>query len=245
MTRLHGISTIRTFVASLALVAALTLAGQANAERTFQPHAAEYKVKILVLSGVLNTSLRPTEAGFEANHVIRPKGMARLIKRGKIDERSEFSLVSDGVRPETYRSEDELTSDAGTALINFDWEAGEASGTFNNEGVSSTLDGLSHDRVSIQYQLMHDLLNDDLDDTYVLFDIDRFKTLNVKNIGEKRIRVPAGEYTAVGIQHQAEGSSRVTTLWCVEELDYLPVIIEQHRKGKLRMRAQLKTYTPL
>ncbi|MDH3752084.1 MAG: hypothetical protein OEU40_15990, partial [Gammaproteobacteria bacterium] len=56
--------------------------------------------------------------------------------------------------------------------------------------------------------------------------------------------VPAGEYEAVGIQHQAEGSKRVTTLWCVEELDYLPVIIEQHRKGKLRVRAVLNKYTP-
>ncbi|MCH8137152.1 MAG: hypothetical protein IIB77_14350 [Proteobacteria bacterium] len=46
------------------------------------------------------------------------------------------------------------------------------------------------------------------------------------------------------MQHQAEGSSRTTTLWCVEELDYLPVIIEQHRKGKLRMRATLIRYTP-
>jgi len=37
----------------------------------------------------------------------------------------------------------------------------------------------------------------------------------------------------------------VTTLWCVEELGYVPVLIEQHRKGKLRMRAELQTYTAL
>ena len=44
----------------------------------------------------------------------------------------------------------------------------------------------------------------------------------------REIRVPAGEFTAVGVQHQAEGSSRVTTLWCVEELDFLPVLPRQH-----------------
>ncbi|MCH8944992.1 MAG: hypothetical protein IH910_09435 [Proteobacteria bacterium] len=54
----------------------------------------------------------------------------------------------------------------------------------------------------------------------------------------------AGSYEAVGIQHQAEGSSRITTLWCVEELGYLPVVIEQHRKGKLKFRASLQKYTP-
>ena len=55
----------------------------------------------------------------------------------------------------------------------------------------------------------------------------------------------AGEFNAVGIQHQAENSSRVTTLWCVKELGYLPVVIEQHRKGKLRMRAELSKYAAL
>jgi hypothetical protein len=79
----------------------------------------------------------------------------------------------------------------------------------------------------------------------VLFDIDEFKTLVVRNIGQRKVSTPAGDYTAVGIQHQAENSSRVTTLWCVEELGYLPVVIEQHRKGKLRMRAELSDYTAL
>ena len=52
-------------------------------------------------------------------------------------------------------------------------------------------------------------------------------------------------FRAVGIQHQAENSSRITTLWCVEELGYLPAVIERHRKGKLQMRALLKTYSPI
>jgi hypothetical protein len=33
-------------------------------------------------------------------------------------------------------------------------------------------------------------------------------------------------------------------LWCVEELGFLPVIIEQHRLGKLKVRAALSKYTP-
>jgi hypothetical protein len=34
-------------------------------------------------------------------------------------------------------------------------------------------------------------------------------------------------------------------LWCAPELDFLPVVIEQHRKGKLNFRASLTNYTPL
>ena len=58
------------------------------------------------------------------------------------------------------------------------------------------------------------------------------------------MKVPYGRFEATGIQHQAEGSSRITTLWVVEELGYLPVIIEQHRKGKLQVRAVLTDYQP-
>jgi hypothetical protein len=91
---------------------------------------------------------------------------------------------------------------------------------------------------------MHDLLNNQRSDKYTMFEIDRIRPVNVRVIGEKRVDVPAGKFDVIGIQHQAEGSKRVTTLWCARELDYLPVIIEQHRKGKLRVRATLTDYVP-
>jgi hypothetical protein len=79
----------------------------------------------------------------------------------------------------------------------------------------------------------------------VLFDVDKMRIANVRNIGTREIRTKAGTYEVVGIQHQKEGSSRVTTLWCAAELDYLPVVIEQHRDGKLNFRATLTSYSPI
>jgi hypothetical protein len=57
------------------------------------------------------------------------------------------------------------------------------------------------------------------------------------------VKTKAGTYEVVGIQHQKEGSSRVTTLWCAPELGYLPIVIEQHRKKKRNFRATLTKYT--
>ena len=54
----------------------------------------------------------------------------------------------------------------------------------------------------------------------------------------------SGKFDVIGLQHQAEGSKRKTTFWCAPELDYLPVIIEQHRLEKLKVRAMLSRYTP-
>jgi hypothetical protein len=224
---------------------ALITAAPAEAETALTPYSAEYKVKISVLSGRLTTELRPVADGYEANHVIEPQGLAGVLKDGKISEQSRFTAKADGVRASWYRSEDSLSSDETRAEVTFDWSASELSGTVNDEDVAIAFDDVVHDRVAIQYQLMHDLLNGEPNERYVLFDIDEFKTLLVRNVGIRRISTPAGKFTAVGIQHQAENSSRITTLWCVEELGFLPVVIEQHRKGKLRMRAEMQTYTAL
>ena len=129
--------------------------------------------------------------------------------------------------------------------LDFDWMSDEVTGLINGEDFHAALDGEVHDRVSLQYGLMYDLLNRGENDEYQLQDGDELKLLTISNAGLKPVKVPFGAFEAVGIQHQRVGSSRTTTLWCVEELGYLPVIIEQHRKGKLQFRAVLAKYAPL
>jgi hypothetical protein len=233
------------FLCYVALWLSLAMPVAAVADQALTPYSAEYKVKISVLSGILTTDLRPTDAGFEATHVIEPKGLAKIIKNGHIVETSRFTVNDEHVKASWYRSEDTLSKDKTRAEVSFEWSGNAMSGTVNDEEIQFDLDGLVHDRVAIQYQLMQDLLNGSPEEHYVLFDIDEFKTLIISNVGEREIKTPAGTFHAVGIQHQKKDSSRVTTLWCVAELGYLPALIEQHHKGKLRLRATLSNYTPL
>jgi len=226
-----------------AVIAAMTM--NANAETVFTPHQAEYKLKISVLGGQLNTELRVTPDGYVATHVVKPTGMAKLLASGKISETSEFRSTDDGIRPVNYRSDDSLSRNKTKASIQFNWETGELSGTVDDQAVSSIIEDIAYDRVSIQYELMFDLMNGGPSSQYILFDIDELKTVMVSNIGRRTVKVPAGTFNAIGVQHQAVGSKRITTMWCVEALDYLPVIVEQHRKGKLKMRAVLSSYLPL
>jgi len=228
----------------IVLLGTLVLALAARADTSLQPHSAVYKVKISVVSGQLDTELKATDDGYVATHVIQPTGLSRMFSRGSLIETSEFYSSADGVRPIEYSSTDTISRDRTNAVVRFDWDSGEARGTINGEEILSTMDALAHDRVSIQYELMHDLLNSGSSAEYTMFEIDELRTLHVRNIGKKTIKVPAGRFEAIGIQHQAEGSKRVTTLWCVEELGYLPVVIEQHRLGKLRVRAALSKYVP-
>ena len=229
----------------LVVLVALFLGLPVSAGSTLAPHTARYKVKVSVVGGELTTELRATADGqYVATHEIRPTGLSRILARGSIRETSEFVAAPDGIRPDKYRSVDSLSSDPEDVDIVFDWEAGEARGTVNGTFVVSVMDGMAHDRVSIQYELMQDLINGEPHTEYVLFDVDRLKSVTVSNVGTRTIKTPAGTFEAVGIQHQTTRSKRATTLWCVEELDFLPVMIEQYKKGKLRARAELVEYKP-
>src|SRR5690606_19126919 len=134
--------------------------------------------------------------------------------------------------------------DDAVVSLDFDWREQHVEGVVNDKKFESALDDRVHDRVSIQYELMHDLQNGGAEDRYWMLDGDELKLLDVKNVGQRKVKVPYGEFYVVGIQHSKRSSSRVTTLWCAEELGYLPVIIEQHRKGKLGVRAVLRSYEP-
>ena len=222
----------------------LLLATPAFADGDLTPHKASYDVKISVLSGTLVSEVTHAGRGYMANTVIKPTGVSRMLARGVIQESSYFLPDDDGVLPAQYRSIDTLSSDDAIVSLDFNWREQQVEGVINDEKFESELDGRVHDRVSIQYELMHDLQNSGAEDQYWMLDGDELKLLNVDNVGTRTVKVPYGEFEVVGIQHSKENSSRVTTLWCAEELGYLPVIIEQHRKGKLGVRAVLRTYEP-
>lgn len=236
-------------IAGAALLALPGVAGAApdgagDVAAMLTPYRATYDVSISVLGGKLTTDVTETGPGFMATSVIEPTGMSRVVARGSIHESSYFIADEDGVRPAQYRSVDTLSSDDQIVNLDFDWRNDVVTGKVNDAEFRSDLEGNVQDRVSLQYELMLDLLQGQASSEYSLLDGDELKLLEVRNIGTKEVKVPYGEFTVTGIQHNKKDSSRVTTLWCAEELGYLPVIVEQHRDGKLGVRAVLRRYEP-
>lgn len=234
------------FVVIGCIAAAIALPSETVlAEATIVPHEANYKVRIGILGGTMRTTVTATEGGFVSKSLIKPSGIARLLVRGSIEERSEFLLDAGGIRPLHYASSDTLSKKDKFMTFDFDWSNERVSGRINDQDFAFELDREVHDRVSIQYELMSNLLNGETSGEYALLDGARLKQLQVSNIGTKIIKTPFGKFEAIGIQHRAKDSSRVSTLWCAEALGFLPVLIEQHRDGKRRVRAVLTHYAPL
>ena len=206
------------------------------------PHRVEYNLRISVLNGKLSTVVTAVGAGFMANSVIKPVGLTKMFARGTIQESSFFLADEHGVRPEQYRSVDTLSREDQAVAFDFKWAEDRVEGTINGEPIGFDLVGRVHDRVSIQYQLMFDLLTGGAQDAYVMLDGDELKYLEVRNIGTRTIKVPYGTFEVIGIQHGEKNSSRMTVLWCAQELGYLPVVIEQRRDGKVHVRAEMTGY---
>lgn len=242
MYRLNRNFVLAKIVFATALL--LTALPHAMAAPGLIPHVAEYKIKISVLGGRLNTRLEKTDDGYVAESVIKATGMSRIIAHGEIRESSWFYENGDGIRPSRFLSNDTLSKGDPQADLTFDWDQLSVTGVIDGEDFQTDIDGELHDRVSLQYALMLDLLNSVYHDEYSLQDAEELKLLSVTNLGNKSIKVPFGTFEAIGLQHQAGNSTRVTSLWLARDLNYLPVMIEQHRKGKLQVRATLANYVP-
>lgn len=231
------------WIAALGL-AVLCWAGLGWAD-TIVPHNARYKIKISIASGVLETNVREDGDEYVVESVLKPTGLARLLTSGTIEEMSRFTVGSRGVRPNVFASKDTLSKVDTFMDFAFDWDAGEVRGTVNDDEYHFDLDGDVHDRVSIQYQLMHNLVVSADSKDYGLMEGDELKKLTITTSEPRRLKVPFGTFEVIGVSTQAANSKRITTLWCAEELGYLPVLIEQHRKGKRIVRAALTHYAPL
>ena len=140
-----------TLSVALLAVAALVAAPAVSAA-DLTPHTAQYKVKISLLSGQLNTELRETADGYVATHVIKPTGLARL-RGGNMNVRSEFTAEDDGVKPVAFREIDTIRNDPETN-IRFDWSTNKASGTVGEDAVNLQLDGLSHDNAFVGRRML-------------------------------------------------------------------------------------------
>ena len=217
----------------------------AEAEVPLTPHVAEYNIKISLLGGKLNTTLDLVANGYRAESTIKATGLSRIIARGNIVESSFFRIPLGGLRPNWFISDDSLTRKKKNVEVIFNWQTNTVQGISGGMEFETALFANTHDRLSLQYVLMHDLLNDDLRDNYLLQDAEELKTLTITTNGTREIEVPFGHFKAVGIQHQTPGSNRTTTLWMVKELGFIPAVIEQRRKGKVMVRAELSSYALL
>jgi len=223
--------------------AILFLSLSANAGTPLQPHVAIYDVKIGFLSGTLRTELNMVDNQYHARSHITPTGISLLFGQGSIVQTSSFGMHHEGLQPIRFTSDDSLTSQKEQVDLSFDWVQNKVTGLIGDIQFTTALSSNTYDSVSLQYAFMHDLLNKSLLKSYLLQSAEELKELNITIKEQQRVRVSFGDFMTTVIQHQSNNSDRITTLWMAAELGFIPIVIEQRRDGKIRLRAELGSYS--
>lgn len=245
MNALHDLPALRV----ACLVAALALAGApvpapANGEGLPAPlrtYEAEYRVTRAGLTlGVSTSRLTQVDEGWQYETVAVPGGVARLLVSGNAIEHTRFDVRGGRLRPLLYRQS--IPEDDGNARVLFDWELGEATVTDADGTRQVGIEPGMLDPQSVLLFLMQVLAaGGDFPQVRMVDNDGDIEILGFDRGATERIRVPFGEFETVQVRRAREGSDRVTVGWFAPELDWLPIRVEQLRRGSLVARMEMIT----
>ena len=223
----------------LATMLSVLLLSSVHSQDQIKPHIANYEVNVRGIKGNLDTTLNTKENVYVAKNELNASGIASIFLRGNVEESSTFSILNSDFLPVSFSSFDTMSKEEKSISIRFEKNKNLISSIFNGEKKILPYDQNTFDRLSLKYALMLDLSNQNLLPQYKVFEGENTKIISVEIIESKILNVPYGEFKVIGIKNHEKGSSKRSILWCAEELDYLPVVIEQYRNEKLWMQAKL------
>ena len=162
-----------------------------------------------------------------------PAGMLSLVRNESRVERSVWTLAGDRVQPLAYRYE-RTGRKAREIDIEFDWTANVA--RHDSQGASWRLPVPSDtlDKFSYIFAMMRDLGRGKRNLEYTIADGGRrLKHYVLIGVGEELVDTSLGTFDTTVIRRDRRNGKRRTTLWCAEDLGFLPVkIVHRERDGK-------------
>jgi hypothetical protein len=229
-------------VTLLALGAADALAEPAPAAMALQPFRATYEVEYRGIgAGDIQFTLRRLDqpGTFEYFSKVRPSVLARIVISKDALESSVFRVADGGIRPLEYRLEDGRSATEDDVSLDFNWEAGKATGVEDDEPVEIPLAPGVQDRMSIQIEVIRALAEGREPGMIPMIDGDKLKEYTYTRERTERIATPIGSFETVIYASTRTGSNRVSRFWYAPELGYVPVRGEQVRKGKVETVMQI------
>ena len=162
-----------------------------------------------------------------------PIGMFSLIRNEARVERSEWTYEGNWLQPLAYRYA-RTGRKAREIEIRFDWEENVAFHDSSGARWRLPVPPGTMDKFNYIFAMMRDLSRGERSVEYTIADGGRrLKHYLLAGIGEERIETALGTFDTTIIRRDRKNSKRRTTLWCANELGFLPVkIVHLERDGK-------------
>jgi len=169
---------------------------------------------------------------------IRAHGIFLLAFPGARTQTSTFKIENDHVLPLTYREEGGGSDE--DESLEFDWGAMRARGISEDKMVDVQIPAGTQDPLSVQIELMRDLIAGHPPRRFALFDKNEAKQYDYTRERTQTLDTPLGHLDTVVYRSDRPGSDRVTRLWLAQSLGYLPVQAERERRGKVDLSLHVR-----
>ena len=164
--------------------------------------------------------------------ITQPAGLVSLFRSDVITETSHFSVVDGLPRSLLYSYTHTGGGDNKPQSIRFDWNNKTAHSSHGDQHKTLPLESGICDRLLAQLLVSLDAAHGHFDDTYRVLDHSEMQTYRLHEVGQKKLKTPAGEFDTVEVARKDEKKNRTTSFWLAPKLDYLPVQMQQTESGK-------------
>jgi hypothetical protein len=166
-----------------------------------------------------------------------PRGVGRLYPmRPKLT--SVLRVTDRGAEPQSFHAEG--GGEDHDAAVDFNWETGRATGNYEGVTVDLPIKPGVQDDLSVQIELMVDLLRGKAPDTLWMIDKNSVREYHYQREGDATLETPFGQVATVIYSSQHVGSPRTTRFWCAPSKGYLPMRVEQKRIDKVEWTMEIR-----
>ena len=236
---LRNVASVRHRARSFAwgcVLAVLSCAAGAAGTVVPKTFVATFAVTFRGLSGgTLRMELRadthPNQYIFETR--ANPSTLARLFVSRDAVERSVLEVTPAGLRPLSWFADDARSGSKGDGNVQFDWAAQKVSGEAEGKPVVLPTEPGLQDRMSMQVAVMAQLMQGKEPGPIAMLNDDNVRRYSYTRTGAAAMDTPLGRLDTVIYESTRPNSNRLSRIWHAPSLDYLPVRLEQVRKGKV------------
>jgi hypothetical protein len=169
-----------------------------------------------------------------------PRGLGRLFRSRPVVTESLLQQTPAGMRPLSYRADDGSDSTEKDLALDFDWEHGRVSGLAGERRIDVVVPAGTQDDLSVQIALMYELLAGREPQGFRVFDEKGVREYRYVHEGSATLDTPLGKVATEVYRSQRDRSPRATRFWCAPDFGYLPMRVEQRRKGEVEWTMEIR-----
>jgi len=215
------------FVTPIIIVCLATLIQPVFAQQLLPIFTAHYSLSKgpIKFGKTIRKIVRVDEKHFLFESVTIPKGIATIFTEGEVTEKSKWIIHDQAIRPIEYSYVNTASKKKRDVKLLFDWQTQTVTNIINGDPWKMKLTIGTQDKLVYQLSVMLDLAKQQKQLEYLIADGGKLKTYSIKISGEELIEIPLGNFKTTKVTRTGKNST--TILWCAQDLNYLPIKIEQ------------------